>query len=83
MQLNEVNPTGTSTSLSAVIFNDDRKKAEVFIPGEPGGIILSRKGKEGSYAWKKGKLCLLQKDKGYALKKSNKIIFSSDPTTGS
>lgn len=77
IQLNEVNPEGTSTSLSAVIFSEDKTKAEVFIPDSKSGIILIRKGKEGKYVWKKGKLSLTQKDKRYFLKKSNKLIFSS------
>jgi hypothetical protein len=78
IQLSEVNPDGTSTSISAVIFSDDKKQAEVFIPDSKSGIILTRRGKDGSYCWKKGKLCLLQKDKKYILKKSKKIIYSSD-----
>lgn len=79
IQLNEVNPSGTSTSLSAVIFSDDKKKAEIFIPESKSGIILTRKGKEGNYVWKKGTFSLTQKDKKYILKKSGKVIFSSEP----
>src|SRR3569832_159158 len=49
IQLNEVNPEGTSTSFSAIILSNDKKKAEVFLPDSKSGIILIRKGKEGSY----------------------------------
>jgi hypothetical protein len=77
IQLNEVNPSGTSTSFSAVIFNEDKTKAEVFIPESKTGIILNRKGKAGHYSWKKGKLCLTQNKEKWVLKKSKTIIFSN------
>jgi hypothetical protein len=83
IQLNEVHPEGTSTSISAFIFSKNTKKAEVFIPGSAAGVILSRKGKKGAYVWKKGELSLLQKEKGYILKKADKVIFSSETATGS
>ncbi len=83
IQLNEINPTGTSTSFSAVIFSSDNKKAEVFIPGTTGGVILTRKGKAGSYIWENAKISLSQKDKGYILKKANKAIYSLEVSAGS
>jgi hypothetical protein len=75
--LNEVNPPDSSSSISAVIFSNDNKKAELFVPGSKGGILLSRKGKEGSYVWKKNDYLLLLKEDGYNLLKANKIIFKS------
>ncbi|HET6226264.1 MAG TPA: hypothetical protein VFF27_08300 [Bacteroidia bacterium] len=75
--LNEVNPADSSTSISAVIFSDDKKKAEIFIPGSKASIVLSRKGKEGGYVWKKSKYALVPKGSGYSLKKADKIIFES------
>jgi hypothetical protein len=78
IQLNEVHPEGTSSSISAVIFSTDTKKAEVFIPGSAAGVILARSGKKGSYAWKKGDITLSQKGKGYILQKAGKLIFSSE-----
>jgi hypothetical protein len=83
IQLNEVHPEGTSSSISAVIFSKDTKKAEVFIPGSAGGVILSRTGKKGSYVWTKGEVSLSQKTNAYILKKANRIIFSSEAQTGS
>jgi hypothetical protein len=75
IQLNEVDPKGTSTSAATVIFSADTKKAEVFIPGSASGIILIRSCKEGNYVWRKGNVTL-SKPKGYVLKKGKKIIFS-------
>lgn len=83
IQLNEVQPEGTSSSISAVIFSKDTKKAEVFIPGSAAGVILSRTGKKGNYTWKKGDISLSQKDKIYILKRADKVIFSSEKGTES
>ncbi len=75
IQLKEVNPSGTSTSNLAIIFSDDFKKAEVFLPEDSKSIILIRSGKKGKYIWKKGTV-LLVNNNGYILKKDSKIIFS-------
>ncbi|HRG52754.1 MAG TPA: hypothetical protein PLL00_07960 [Bacteroidia bacterium] len=82
VKLDEVNP-GTSSSIAAVIFSDDKTKAEVFIPSIRGGVILLRTGNEGNYGWKKGKISLLDKGKeGYILLKKKKIIYKSPLITG-
>lgn len=83
IQLNEVAPAGTSTSISAVIFSKNKKKAEVFIPGSASGILLSRKGKKGSYVWTNGDISLSQKEKGYILKKADIAIYSTETPAGS
>ena len=75
IQLNEVNPQGTSTSIVAVIFSGDNKKAEVFLPGLTPSQILVRKGVKDNYIWKKGSLVLSKKN-GYELKKDGKLIFA-------
>ena len=75
IQLKEVNPKGTSTSIAAVIFSEDNKKAEVFLPGLTPSQILVRKGTRDNYIWKKGGLVLSKKN-GYELKKDGKLIFS-------
>src|SRR4051812_16614836 len=43
IKLSEVNPGGTS-SIAAVIFSNDNKKAEVFLPTNRTGQILDRSG---------------------------------------
>lgn len=83
IQLNELHPEGESTSISAVIFSKNTKKAEIFIPGSSAGVILSRQGKKGSYVWTKGEFQLLQKNKGYVLQRSGKAIFSTEVPAGS
>ena len=83
IKLDEANPTGTSTTVAAVIFDEDKTKAEVFIPNVKGGIILLREGQAGNYKWKKGKLSLLDKGKeGYVLLKKKKTLFKSPIVTG-
>ena len=75
IQLRELNPSGTSTSSTPVVFSNDFKKAEIFLPKDSKSVILIRSGKKGKYVWKKG-LLLLENNKGYILKKDSKIIFS-------
>lgn len=82
IQLDEAVPEGTSISSATVILNEDGKKAEVFIPGNLSGIVLVKVEDAGNTSWKKGKLLLLKGDKGYILKKSKKIIFSSEKQAG-
>ncbi len=75
IQLKEVNPKGSSTSMTAVIFSEDMKKAEVFLPEQnSGSLILNRKGKKK--IWKNGGYTLVpDKKTGYQLKKDNIVIY--------
>lgn len=75
IKLTEVVPKGSSTSMAAVIFSKDMKKAEVFVPGTGSeSIILDRAGK--GKAWKKGEYALVPfKKGGYQLKKDNVVIY--------
>lgn len=75
IKLTEVKPMGSSTSMTAVIFSKDMKKAEVFLPEQnTGSLILKRLGK--GKAWKNGKYILVPyKKTGYQLKKDNVTIY--------
>ena len=77
IQLKEVDPKGSFTSNTAVILSENHKKAEIFLPSSKSSTILTatRLGKRAT--WKKGNLTLLKNEKGYILKKANKVIFSS------
>lgn len=75
IKLTEVAPKGSATSMAAVIFSKDLKKAEVFIPDTDGeSLILTRSGK--AKVWKKDDYVLVpfQKDE-YQLKKDNVVIY--------
>jgi len=74
IKLTEVKPKGSSTSMAAVIFSKDLKKAEVFLPGSSKNLILTRLGK--GKTWKNGSYILVPyKKSGYQLKKDNIIIY--------
>lgn len=75
IKLTEVKPEGSSTSMTAVIFSKDMKKAEVFLPEDnTGSMILTRMGK--GKAWKKDNYTLVPyKKNGYQLKKDNVVIY--------
>lgn len=75
VQLKEVNNRKSYNADAVVIFSDDNKRAEVFIPGTRSGVILLRTGRQGSFIWQKGDLSLLQRN-GYILKQNGKTIFA-------
>ncbi|RQO35524.1 hypothetical protein DBR39_17670 [Chryseobacterium sp. KBW03] len=76
IKLTEVDPKGSSTSIAAVIFSKDMKKAEVFVKDtEARSIILTRAGGKAK-AWKKDGYVLVPfKKSGYQLKKDNVVIY--------
>lgn len=75
IKLTEVAPKGSSTSMAAVIFSKDMKKAEVFIPDTDGeSLILTRIGR--GKIWKKDDYVLVPfKKNEYQLKKDNVVIY--------
>lgn len=74
IKLTEVKSKGSSTSMAAVIFSKDLKKAEIFLPESSKSLILSRLGK--GKAWKNGNYILVPyKKSGYQLKKDNVTIY--------
>jgi len=72
IQLKEIDSKQTYTTFIAVIFSDDQRKAEIFVPSMDAGLILIRKGRR--LKWK-GNSFELTKSKHYVLKKANKIIY--------
>jgi hypothetical protein len=80
IKLKEVNPAGSSTSMTAVIFSKNMKKAEIFIPDEAAkSIILDRQGK--SKIWKSGShvkenyVLTPYKKTRYQIKKDDIVIY--------
>ncbi|KFF24819.1 hypothetical protein [Chryseobacterium vrystaatense] len=80
IKLKEVNSDKSSTSMTAVIFSKDMKRAEVFIPdGNAKSIILEREGK--SKLWKSGSyikeayVLVPYKKAGYQIKKDDVVIY--------
>lgn len=76
IKLTEVAPKESYTSIAAVIFSKDMKKAEVFVKdADSGSIILTRAGGKAK-AWKKDGYVLVPfKKNGYQLKKDNVVIY--------
>lgn len=75
IKLTEVKPKGSSTSMAAVIFSKDIKKAEVFLPDQNSGSLILTKFRKGKI-WKNGNYILIpHKKTGYQLKKDNVVIY--------
>ncbi len=78
IQLKEVNSKASFSTFTAIIFSDDKRKAEVFVPNLPLSIILTKKTtKTGASYWHEGDYVLL-KFKKYVLKKAHKAIYRGE-----
>ncbi|MCT2562165.1 hypothetical protein [Chryseobacterium herbae] len=80
IKLKEVGSDKSSTSMTAVIFSKDMKRAEIFIPeGNAKSIILDKEGK--SKMWKSGSyiketyMLVPFKKNGYQIKKDDVVIY--------
>ena len=80
IKLNEVKADKSYTSMTAVIFNKNMSKAEIFIPdGKAKSIVLERQGK--GKIWKSGShvkesfVLVPYKKNGYQIKKDNVVIY--------
>lgn len=79
IKLKEVNSDKSYTSMTAIIFSKDMKKAEVFIPdGAAKSIILNKEGK--GKIWKSGtyikdSYVLTPYKKSYQIKKNDEVIY--------
>ncbi|MDR3023198.1 hypothetical protein [Chryseobacterium sp.] len=79
IKLKEVSSDKSYTSMTAIIFTKDMKKAEVFIPdGAAKSIILNKEGK--GKIWKSGtyikdSYVLTPYKKSYQIKKNDEVIY--------
>ncbi|NDC29604.1 MAG: hypothetical protein EBZ58_01430 [Bacteroidetes bacterium] len=75
IQLREVDSKGKSKSIAAIIFSDDKSKAEVFLEGYTAGQILIKKSSNSVQSWSNNELLLLAKN-GFQLYKGKTLLFS-------
>ncbi|MFL9833145.1 hypothetical protein [Chryseobacterium terrae] len=71
IKINQLNPKNSSSSMAAIIFSENKRKAEVLLPGE--NIILRKKCRKD--IWKKGKYILTPTETGYKLEKDKITIY--------
>lgn len=75
IRLKEVESKQSYSAYATIIFSDDKRKAEIFVPTIESSIILLRKGRKLSW---KGNNFKLLKVKNYILKKANKVIYQGE-----
>jgi len=74
IKLDEVNPQGSSSTITGVVWSKDKTKAEIFTAGESTSLILVKNGK----VWKKGAYTLVKNSAhSYSLLKNKKVIFKN------
>jgi len=71
IKMTQIDQKNSSSSMAAIIFSDNKRKAEVLLPGK--NIILKKKCKKD--IWKKGKYILTPTETGYKLEKDNIAIY--------
>ncbi|ULQ57738.1 hypothetical protein KJS94_05940 [Flavihumibacter rivuli] len=74
-RLNANGEMASKAEAAYIFFNADQSKAELWLPGKKGSILLERKGKEGGHSWENGQLKLYPW-KGYILKDGEKLIYA-------
>jgi hypothetical protein len=74
IQLDEVDTKKSYQSSAALIFSDNKKQVEVFMPSITGSVVLSKKLKTKFPTWQKGNIILTKRSK-YYLKQANRVIF--------
>lgn len=73
IKLKELHSTRSYTADAVVIFSDDKKRAEVFMPPNKGGMILTYDANAKN--WKKGNVVLTDNG-GYNITIKKKLMFS-------
>lgn len=73
LKLEELNPKRSYTSEVAVIFSNDKKKAEVYMPERKGGLILNYNAK--TKTWSNGNVVLSHKDR-YEIRQGKTVTFA-------
>ncbi len=58
-----------------VLFSEDKKQAELFLPGAKAALLLQQKGEEGKKHWENGDWKLYAW-KGYVLKQNDKLAYA-------
>jgi hypothetical protein len=74
IRLNPQDSSLDQTTSAFIIFNNDQSKAELFLPGQEGSLLLDRTGTEGNYQWIHGDYAL-SAWKGYVLKQDNRTLY--------
>lgn len=75
VQLSPVEKSDGQISNATIILNDDKTKAELFIVDEKGSVMLTQTDAASAH-YEGGDYQLNASDKGWQLKKSDKLIYS-------
>jgi hypothetical protein len=72
IKLSQVDTTSGSTSILGIVFDKEKSKAEIFMPGTD-NLILA---KSANQTWSNS-IYELKESKGYTFKENGKLIFES------
>lgn len=75
--LNPVGGNAEGSLVAYLLFDQAQARAEIFLPGGKGSLVLLRQGEEGSHSWEAGALKLLPW-KGYVLQQDGQAIYAGE-----
>lgn len=75
--LNPVGGNAEGSLVAYLLFDTAQARAEIFLPGGKGSLVLLRQGEEGSHSWEAGALKLLPW-KGYVLQQDGQAIYAGE-----
>lgn len=77
MGTDEPSSNEQGTQVAYVVFDKAQARAELFLPGEKGSLVLEGRGEEGAQSWEAGEFKLIPW-KGYVLQKNGQAIYGGD-----
>jgi len=77
IKLQPITENSADSAAAFLLFSQDRKQAELFLPGQSKGLVLTGTGEEGNQHWTKDSLEIILW-KGYVVRKNNKPIYHGD-----
>lgn len=76
IRLNPAAAVANKTSSAFIIFDNDKLKAELFVPGQPASSVILGYGKKNSQVWFNKVWNLARTAKGYVLKKGSVVQYT-------
>lgn len=76
IRLNPAAAVADKTTAAFIVFDNDKLKAELYIPGQPGASVILEYGKKNSQLWFYEIWDLIKTEKGFVLKKGGVVQYA-------
>lgn len=76
IRLNPSIAVADKTSTAFIVFDHDKLRAELFVPGQPGSSVILEYGKKNSQVWHNKDWDLAKTENGFMLKKGGVVQYT-------